>query len=47
MQSTTAASLCAGEKQLGAKVEAFDPRMAVKEQVMSLGAQFIAMEGVG
>lgn len=31
-------------KRLGAKVEAFDPRVAVKEQVMSLGAQFIEME---
>lgn len=31
-------------KRLGAKVEAFDPRPAVKEQVMSLGAQFIEME---
>ena len=31
-------------KRLGAKVEAFDPRTAVKEQVMSLGAQFIEME---
>jgi NAD(P) transhydrogenase subunit alpha len=31
-------------KRLGAKVEAFDPRVAVKEQVMSLGAKFIEME---
>lgn len=31
-------------KRLGAKVEAFDPRIAVKEQVMSLGAQFVEME---
>lgn len=31
-------------KRLGAKVEAFDPRLAVKEQVMSLGAQFVEME---
>lgn len=31
-------------KRLGAKVEAFDPRPAVKEQVNSLGAQFIEME---
>jgi NAD(P) transhydrogenase subunit alpha len=31
-------------KRLGAKVEAFDPRPAVKEQVQSLGAQFVAME---
>jgi NAD(P) transhydrogenase subunit alpha len=31
-------------KRLGAKVEAFDPRPAVKEQVKSLGAQFIEME---
>ena len=31
-------------KRLGAKVEAFDPRPAVKEQVESLGAQFIEME---
>lgn len=31
-------------KRLGAKVEAFDPRPAVKEQVMSLGAQFVEME---
>lgn len=30
-------------KRLGAKVEAFDPRAAVKEQVQSLGAQFIEM----
>jgi NAD(P) transhydrogenase subunit alpha len=31
-------------RRLGAKVEAFDPRPAVKEQVKSLGAQFIEME---
>ena len=31
-------------KRLGAKVEAFDPRLAVKEQVMSLGARFVEME---
>lgn len=31
-------------KRLGAKVEAFDPRPAVREQVESLGAQFIEME---
>ncbi len=31
-------------KRLGARVEAFDPRPAVKEQVMSLGAGFIEME---
>lgn len=31
-------------KRLGAKVEAFDPRPVVKEQVMSLGAQFVEME---
>ncbi|MEW6440455.1 MAG: Re/Si-specific NAD(P)(+) transhydrogenase subunit alpha [bacterium] len=31
-------------KRLGAKVEAFDPRPAVKEQVQSLGAQFVEME---
>lgn len=31
-------------KRLGAKVEAFDPRPVVKEQVESLGASFIAME---
>ncbi len=31
-------------KRLGAKVEAFDPRPAVKEQVESLGAQFVPME---
>lgn len=31
-------------KRLGARVEAFDPRVAVKEQVMSLGAHFVAME---
>lgn len=31
-------------KRLGAKVEAFDPRPVVKEQVESLGANFIEME---
>ncbi len=31
-------------KRLGARVEAFDPRPAVKEQVQSLGAKFIEME---
>ncbi len=31
-------------KRLGAKVEAFDPRPSVKEQVKSLGATFIEME---
>jgi NAD(P) transhydrogenase subunit alpha len=31
-------------KRLGARVEAFDPRPAVKEQVHSLGAQFVEME---
>ncbi len=31
-------------KRLGAKVEAFDPRPAVREQVKSLGATFIEME---
>ena len=31
-------------RRLGAKVEAFDPRPAVKEQVKSLGASFIDME---
>lgn len=31
-------------KRLGAKVDAFDPRPAVKEQVMSLGARFVEME---
>jgi len=31
-------------RRLGAKVEAFDPRPAVKEQVKSLGAQFVEME---
>ncbi|MGD9332449.1 MAG: Re/Si-specific NAD(P)(+) transhydrogenase subunit alpha [Desulfobacterales bacterium] len=30
-------------KRLGAKVEAFDPRPVVKEQVESLGAQFVPM----
>lgn len=31
-------------KRLGGRVEAFDPRPAVKEQVESLGAQFVEME---
>lgn len=31
-------------KRLGAKVEAFDPRPAVEEQVKSLGATFVEME---
>jgi NAD(P) transhydrogenase subunit alpha len=31
-------------KRLGARVEAFDPRVAVKEQVKSLGATFVEME---
>jgi NAD(P) transhydrogenase subunit alpha len=31
-------------KRLGAKVEAFDPRPAVREQVKSLGAGFVEME---
>jgi len=31
-------------RRLGAKVEAFDPRPAVKEQVKSLGASFVDME---
>ena len=31
-------------KRLGAKVEAFDPRPVVKEQVESLGATFVPME---
>jgi len=31
-------------RRLGAKVEAFDPRPAVREQVKSLGAAFIEME---
>ncbi len=34
----------ATSRRLGAKVEAFDTRPAVKEQVESLGAQFIEME---
>ncbi len=34
----------ATSKRLGAKVEAFDPRAAVKEQVESLGARFVEME---
>lgn len=33
-------------KRLGAKVEAFDVRPAVKEQVESLGAKFVSPEGV-
>ncbi|MBI5093089.1 MAG: Re/Si-specific NAD(P)(+) transhydrogenase subunit alpha [Candidatus Hydrogenedentes bacterium] len=33
-------------KRLGARVEAFDPRPVVKEQVESLGAVFVAMETV-
>jgi NAD(P) transhydrogenase subunit alpha len=33
-------------RRLGAKVEAFDPRPAVKEQVKSLGAAFLEMEVV-
>jgi len=37
-------SAIATAKRLGAKVEAFDPRPVVKEQVKSLGAQFIEME---
>lgn len=31
-------------KRLGARVEAFDPRPSVKEQVQSLGAHFLEME---
>ncbi|MBU1297854.1 MAG: Re/Si-specific NAD(P)(+) transhydrogenase subunit alpha [Bacteroidetes bacterium] len=31
-------------KRLGARVEAFDPRPVVKEQVQSLGASFVEME---
>lgn len=31
-------------KRLGARVEAFDPRPVVKEQIESLGAQFVPME---
>lgn len=34
-------------KRLGAVVFAFDVRPAVKEQVMSLGAKFVEVEGVG
>jgi NAD(P) transhydrogenase subunit alpha len=34
-------------KRLGAKVEAFDVRSAVKEQIKSLGATFIEIEGAG
>jgi NAD(P) transhydrogenase subunit alpha len=33
-------------KRLGAKVEAFDPRAVVKEQIESLGATFIPMENM-
>jgi NAD(P) transhydrogenase subunit alpha len=33
-------------KRLGAKVEAFDPRAVVKEQIESLGATFIPMENI-
>jgi len=32
-------------RRLGAKVEAFDVRSAVKEEVMSLGATFVEVEG--
>lgn len=32
-------------RKLGAQVEAFDVRAAVKEQVMSLGAKFVEVEG--
>ena len=32
-------------KRLGAKVEAFDTRLAAKEEVMSLGAKFVEVEG--
>lgn len=31
-------------KRLGARIEAFDPRPAVREQVQSLGARFLEME---
>jgi NAD(P) transhydrogenase subunit alpha len=31
-------------KRIGARVEAFDPRPAVKEQIESLGARFVEME---
>lgn len=34
-------------KRLGAVVEAFDVRPAVKEEVMSLGATFVGLEGLG
>lgn len=34
----------ATSKRMGAKVEAFDPRPAVREQIESLGARFIEME---
>ena len=33
-------------RRLGAVVEAFDVRKAVKEQVQSLGAKFVEVEGV-
>jgi NAD(P) transhydrogenase subunit alpha len=32
-------------KRLGGKVEAFDTRLAAKEEVMSLGAKFVEVEG--
>ena len=32
-------------KRLGAMVEAFDPRTAAKEEVLSLGAKFVEVEG--
>jgi len=32
-------------KRLGSKVEAFDTRLAAKEEVMSLGAKFVEVEG--
>jgi NAD(P) transhydrogenase subunit alpha len=35
----------ATSKRLGAVVEVFDTRPAVKEEVMSLGAKFIEVEG--
>lgn len=35
----------ASAKRLGAKVEAFDTRLAAKEEVMSLGAKFVEVEG--
>jgi H+-translocating NAD(P) transhydrogenase subunit alpha len=34
-------------KRLGAVVEVFDTRPAVKEEVMSLGAKFVEVEGAG